>query len=641
MIVIPDNKISRIFINKKNLPIEIPSPVFNKMRSLILDFLNSFKSRREIIYFLLLFIPSVIFIVSFSLLIFLILIVCVFFIFSRRKDIKIPINYRKSKSLTLLFLIVIVSFGAFLRFKPVNVLLDNEVRYFTETAKIYNDMRPEEYTFDWAPNLVSTWHGYMPITTRIFIFSLFPYSIDAQFALTAFFGTLVIISTFNLGRKLFGDRVALLAAFLVAAMPMMVSSSMGLLMEVPMTFFLLETFNFLYTGIVRSSKKHVLVSAIFYGCALLSKSISILFLPSIALFILYSMKKKGFVKILEYCVIFSISLLMFSTWLIPNWDRVFSSSEWSFSGFVLNPGPASMWVDPIGEYIFELSPIGMYLLCIGIVYSLLKPNKEEVLCFLAVIPFIIAFRFFFYTSVRHHHIPLIPFFLIIISRPLKKHKNLLLATPFIIFIIYLFSITNVHNFIFDQVSESGYFLIKFPGIEKGIPETSIDKIFDYNSYDYNYFVLTLAAIDQGILDAIKTVDGLCDKCKLYVDVTLKNYEGFFVGKDVEIVQLPLYYYYNMSGHYLTENWLNQTLSTIKDTAGIDTYIVVSDFAYYSRVYTSSFFIELHQCEELQKEFELIYENHFLDQDSLDDFFRLYGFVSTPHQHTCVLSGGSN
>lgn len=114
-------------------------------------------------------------------------------------------------------------------------------------------------------------------------------TIVAQFY-QVFFYVIIIVSTYFLAKELYSEKAAMISALLVATVPMMVSFSILLYTDIPVTALCLA-------GILFTIKKKYLLAGIFWSLAILTKNNAAFFLPAVILFLIYMKDCKCLVKL--------------------------------------------------------------------------------------------------------------------------------------------------------------------------------------------------------------------------------------------------------------------------------------------------------------------------------------------------------
>ncbi|MEN3046937.1 MAG: glycosyltransferase family 39 protein [Candidatus Hydrothermales bacterium] len=207
--------------------------------------------------------------------------------------------------------------------------------------------------------------------------------------------------------------------------------------DTPMVFFLLLTFLFLLKSY--ENEKWLYLSAVFLGLSLLSKYISILFLPSIILFFLE--KRKLFSK--KLVIFLLISFLIFSPCIIWNIQNDFISFKFQllhgYGKKEINPSNILLYLlDSVLVLSFPLSILIFFYAFKGII-----KEKINVLTFSFLFPYI----FFMLSSLKtkaEANWPIISylFLLIIAIKYLKESKAFYVLSSFTFLIL---TIIHIHT----------------------------------------------------------------------------------------------------------------------------------------------------------------------------------------------------
>ncbi|MBI2057716.1 MAG: glycosyltransferase family 39 protein [Candidatus Yanofskybacteria bacterium] len=88
------------------------------------------------------------------------------------------------------------------------------------------------------------------------------------------------------GSEMFSRKAGLLALFLYAFMPVIITNAQFVTMDLPLASFSFITFYYLWKFVIAGQKKHLACSGLFLGMALSSKFSATVFLPVVALFVL-------------------------------------------------------------------------------------------------------------------------------------------------------------------------------------------------------------------------------------------------------------------------------------------------------------------------------------------------------------------
>jgi len=138
-------------------------------------------------------------------------------------------------------------------------------------------------TYDQSSGL---WHAFTSI-----IYNVFGMTQLTSRTAALVFGSLTILVIFLLTREFFGEKVGLLAAFLLAVAPFHIKSTVAE-MDVMAMFFVMAGM-FLFVRSLKTEKlKYYFASGILIGLAVYTKVYPLLFIPSLLLYFLYYQRKK-------------------------------------------------------------------------------------------------------------------------------------------------------------------------------------------------------------------------------------------------------------------------------------------------------------------------------------------------------------
>jgi len=502
-----------------------------------------------------------------------------------------------------ILLIFIVFLGFLLRssFRG-ETLVENDAILFTEAVKIARCIKPwPSYTACWAPFFLSGWYGWLLPNLRALLYLVFP-SLKVQYFLTVIFGLLVIISTARFAARVYDNKkITLFSAFLVSIIPIQVSMSYGISAEIPATFFMLEAFNFLFDWKKNKKKSYFFTSAIFLSCAMLSKPIGFLAIPGI-IFTFVTEEHRGNSKIISKILLyFFISLLIWSTWLIPNSKKFISDMPHSFSSFMLKVGSETMREGLVLTHTRFLSRYGIILLLFSLLHLLYSRKVPDIFILFFISSSLLLLHLF--KDVMSYWYPfIIPFYATAISKSAIFLKKIIIKLPYTLLLVYFVFLclkSNLLNIHFDYSSQYGYLA----------------------RADNKYMEMMITC--QGILQTIDEINRLTgEHDNLYVMHNYISYKGLFLDKKATV--LPVYAYVKDGQIVYNENWGEEVDGMTKFNLHGTTYVVVQDGAYYYRVYDKGIWRQTNLCKILEsKGFRKIYENHYPDESVLKKCKRFY------------------
>ncbi|MBU2633712.1 MAG: glycosyltransferase family 39 protein [Nanoarchaeota archaeon] len=147
-------------------------------------------------------------------------------------------------------------------------------------------------------------------------YKLFGVSMFSGRLLSILFGALSVLIIYLLGAEMFNKKVGFISAFILTFSPFYLINTLAE-MDIAMTFFILLSAYLMIRGLKEENKSLLILSYIFFGIAVLTKTIAATFLPAFVIFFIYFKYKKG-IKILsksnvKQLFIFAIILLLLLT----------------------------------------------------------------------------------------------------------------------------------------------------------------------------------------------------------------------------------------------------------------------------------------------------------------------------------------
>jgi hypothetical protein len=496
---------------------------------------------------------------------------------------------------------------------PGKSLAENDAVLYTEIVKIIHGINPfPHFTFKWTPLFLSGYYGWIMPDLRIMLYFFLPF-LKAQFYFTALFGIGVIFSTYRFAMRLYSERrIAILAAFLISIIPIQVSMSYGISSEIPQSFFLIESFNFLMDFINKQRWKFFFISGILLGFSILAKPVSMLLIPAVCLLIFINrriIKGNVFKFMLLY---FILPLLIWLSWAIPNFYRIFGSYAHSFVSFGFNVGSETMKIGLIESHKEFLAIGGIVLLLCSLFYLFWTHKKEDIFILFSVGSSLIIL--YSLKDVMTYWYPfIVPFYCIAISRAFLIKLKFIKAMFFAL-IIYFIGIcirTDILNLYFDFNSQSGYLMR---------PDT-------------NWMEFSLVGC-QANLDTIKRVKEVVkENDVVFLSGTFGSYKGFLM--DIDTRYLPEYRIIKQGSIEYKEDWIKDIDKVIGDAIGTRkarVFIVLQDGAYYYRVYNKGVWLETHQDKILEENgFREIYGKEYPDKEAIEKGKRFYRYCSSASQ----------
>jgi 4-amino-4-deoxy-L-arabinose transferase-like glycosyltransferase len=144
---------------------------------------------------------------------------------------------------------------------------------------------------------------------------------------SVFFGVVLIVATFLLGRALFDYWTAAVAMLLIAVSPAVLLASERIWQDTPVAALIAITILFLLWYSRSKNATYFVLSAISYGCALLTKNTASLLAPTILLIVFYfSYRKDGFTKsVVPAAIKLAIFFLLVSIITLPWYYTAYST----------------------------------------------------------------------------------------------------------------------------------------------------------------------------------------------------------------------------------------------------------------------------------------------------------------------------
>ena len=222
-----------------------------------------------------------------------------------------PQELSRRANLAVMLVITLVSFYLMSHWiwRPIS---PDERAYLGWALKLYKD--GDYHTLDDKPIVkVPPFYVY----SLAFFFKLFGPSIDVAQAVSLFFGCLGILVCYELGRRLWGWKVGLMASILllVSCKGEYWRYSNRVLNEIPLGFFILCVIYFLCLYLRKPSWWIAVAVGCSMGLGLLTKEFAVLVLPAAGLTLVLA-KERWPKKLLHLTVTLSIMFLIIGPWLI-------------------------------------------------------------------------------------------------------------------------------------------------------------------------------------------------------------------------------------------------------------------------------------------------------------------------------------
>ena len=530
------------------------------------------------------------------------------------------------KSILYKLIITSIVIGAILlRLFHSSLISNDEALLFTEAVKISKGIKPYAFTANWAPFFVSTRHGYFITLIRALLYKL-TNSVEAQRWLTMIFGVLSVIITYFLAKDLYREKVGILSSFFVSIFPLHVSLSRGLYLEVPVTCLFLISMFFLIKGLKERKTNSLIISSIFLSLAALTKILALLPVFSILLWLFFERRRfgKDWLKIM---FLFSIPLMVWLTWAIPNKDRIISISDReSFFNFVVKKSVDSMKLNFFYEYFWVFS-YSIPLIIGGILFAALRKNRWDTLLLFVILTYVIFFFFISQTNIVRFHLLIVPLYFILASRFIvhsMKSKLVFFTLP-LTFLFIILSLRTNYLAIKFHGENSNYF---FPSTPILLPET--------NRWIISEFMLSTDLSGAGTMDVIEELKRLGKTGDvLYVEGEFSPYEGFLIDKGIEVKILPPYKYHcalYTTKMCFSEDWEERVKEIVeRESNRTNVWIITRDYRMWKLGFGNvRFFDEVNQSKILSKYFKKVYGICYPDRELLRDYCISYKRTLNPN-----------
>jgi len=184
------------------------------------------------------------------------------------------------------------------------------------------------------------------------VYSVFGHSYTAARVLMALLGALTCLLAFRTAEKLFGERVATLAGWILALYPIFIAHHALLLTETPFTFLLAGATMFWVYGASRGNAWDFAISGLFLGLATLTRPVTLVF-PGVLLVLLLLSNRALLGKWLLFTAVFLAVLAPWSARNYRLWGMLKPCSVGTGFGFYLTGNMASglSWDESMAKYL--------------------------------------------------------------------------------------------------------------------------------------------------------------------------------------------------------------------------------------------------------------------------------------------------
>ena len=272
----------------------------------------------------------------------------------------------------------------------------------------------------------------IPSLIALFLFIGFDiYTI--QLLIPLIFMNLTTIVTYFLAKTMYGEREAIIATLFLFTFPFFWRCGLSMLLDIPLAALSSLFILFLYFG-VEKEKKYLLISAIFFVLAFLTKASAILLIPPALLYLLITDKRLVLTKEFIISVVIPPMLFLFVFTLF----HIFLSANIGIAGHIYSYQPFS---------ILEVLSIGYAPL---LLFGFFSISREKRTIFLGSV-ILVFITFFMLTSAHLRHFsPLFPIFGIFVARGyinLRDRLNFKKVVDLVIIIFLIISIMNSFYFV--------------------------------------------------------------------------------------------------------------------------------------------------------------------------------------------------
>lgn len=188
------------------------------------------------------------------------------------------------------------------------------------------------------------------------VYSVFGHSYTAARVLMALLGAFTCLLAFRTAEKLFGERVATLAGWILALYPIFIAHHALLLTETPFTFLLAGATMFWVYGASRGNAWDFAISGLFLGLATLTRPVTMVF-PGVLLVLLLVSNRALLGKWLLFTSVFLAVLAPWSARNYRLWGMLKPCSVGTGFGFYLTGNMATglSWDESMAKYLEKFS----------------------------------------------------------------------------------------------------------------------------------------------------------------------------------------------------------------------------------------------------------------------------------------------
>ena len=315
----------------------------------------------------------------------------------------------------MLYILAILAFSTLLFVNLGNSpLWASDEKTYSQWA--FHMFKEGDYLTPWAYGKVYLWIGKPPLFIWLLsvAYQLFGVNNFASRIWSPIFGTLSLIMTFYLGKKLYNPPVGFISAIVLGLFSSFYVFARLAMIDIPFIFFMLSSMYFVLLAEKEEPNKYAALGGLFFGLAFLTKQITAILIPLIVFFyFLIAGKGIWFLFKKQFANFWKTAILIVSPWLIYmilRFGPEFWENYFIYSGFIRATSPIE---GHIGSYLYYFE-------------SLVRTENLFLVILLAV-----SFGFCVYNSV--------------IKR--SKEDSLILVWMFIVFLVFTLAKTKLEWYI--------------------------------------------------------------------------------------------------------------------------------------------------------------------------------------------------
>lgn len=262
--------------------------------------------------------------------------------------------------ISLLILIIILSF--FLRLVPIRLSHSWDETVYLQHAEVFFSGRTNYDELAFRP----------PLLSILFYLGYFIYhSVITATIIVALLGALGVLIIFLIGKKVYNEKVGLLAVAIFALSPFLIKNSNLIMADVPVATLLGVSF---YFALFRDKKWMIFLSGLFLGLSILMKFIAVAIIPVFIIYYLMYREELDINKILFFGAGFLIAMTPYFIWNQIKFGNIISP-------LIRESQMVSVRDAPTFFYFYNLQNIFTYLIIIGLalwlVNLIIKFRKKE------------------------------------------------------------------------------------------------------------------------------------------------------------------------------------------------------------------------------------------------------------------------